>query len=294
MHLTLFTAPKGYEMALSPALIEGMRLHGDTVTMKPTEDYRGPEGDAGIIFGVVKREILWDHVAKGVPLLYLDKGYVRDRASWNGHRTPKYWRMCWNATHPTAYLMAHDYSPNRWMGLGMPLFTDRSNPNGPVVILGSSQKFHHTHHLPHPTEWARDVRRSIPLGQEVIYRPKPSWRDAEAIPGATFVHGDKTVAADTLAGARCSVTFGSIACVDSLMAGIPCLVLGNAVSKSLCNVSSLDELESLQWPGNSAIQRWGANLAYHQWTPPEIEDGTAWSHAREQLKYAIGSLSPGH
>lgn len=292
MRLILWQAPKGYEMALSPALMRGAALHGDQIIMRPTEDFHGPEADGGVIFGVVKREILWAHREAKVPLVYIDKGYIRSRTPWNKLNLPTWWRICWNATHPTDYMMATDYPRDRWRALDIPLMTDLRNPDGHVVILGSSQKFHHTHHLAHPTDWATDVLKQIKAidgSRMATYRPKPSWSDAVPIEGAKFVHGDKSPVARDLAGAWCSVTYGSIACVDSILAGIPCIVLGNGVARPIASTSLVD-LANPRWPYQGQLMRWAANLAYHQWTPAEIDDGTAWGHVKEQMKHALAAI----
>lgn len=286
MHLTFFYAEKGYEMALGPALIEGAAAHGDTVVMRPLGEYRSPPPGGSIICGVVKREILWDHQAAGVPLLYLDKGYHRVRAPWRGGNLPGWWRLCWNATHPTAYLMDRPRPADRWERLGVTLAPRRTGDR--VVILGSSAKFHQTERLPHPTEWTQGLVSALqhitPMG--LVYRPKPSWADAEPIPGTEFDHGGKTAVANTLARAFCSVTYGSIAAVDSIIAGVPCIVLGNAVARPI-SATSIGSVLSPVWESQVRREQWAANLAYCHFTPDEIADGTAWKILKETARYAL-------
>lgn len=288
MRLTLFKAEKGYENALAPALIAGAALHGDEITIKPASDYRGPEGDGGIIFGVVKREILWDHVQRGVPLAYLDKGFKRARAPWRGANLPTHWRMCWNATHPTAYLMDLNAPPDRWELLGLRL-QNRNAIGTRIVILGSSAKFHHTEKLIHPTEWVQGIVRElkqIAPERKILYRPKPSWSDAQPVEGARFDHGAKSAILDALRTAWCSITYGSIACVDSICAGVPCVVLGNAVAGPISS-RTLGEVNDPLWLNRRNREQWAANLAYTHFTPDEIAAGFAWKTLKEQMRYAV-------
>jgi hypothetical protein len=288
MRLTLWKAPKGYENALAPVLIEGARLHGDEITIKPTDEYRGPEGDGGIIFGVVKREILWDHAHKGVPLIYLDKGYKRARAPWRGTNLPTHWRMCWNATHPTEYLMRLAAPADRWDSLGLRL-NNRNAVGTRVVILGSSAKFHHTEKLVHPTEWTQGLVREIQQiapDRKILYRPKPSWSDAQPVDGARFDHGGKSLILDALRTAFCSITYGSIACVDSVCAGVPCIVLGNGVAAPISS-RTLGEIADPMWQNRRNREQWAANLAYCHFTPDEIASGFAWKTLKEQMRHAV-------
>lgn len=286
MHLIFWYAEKGYEMALGPALIEGAAVHGDTVEMRPIAEYRFPPPGGSIVCGVVKREIMWEHQVAGIPCIHLDKGYHRTRASWRGQSIPGWWRMCWNATHPTAYLMDRPRPADRWDRLGVALQPRRRGEK--VIILGSSAKFHETERLPHPTPWAQGVvnvaRHITPM--EIVLRPKPSWKDAVPVEGATFDHGHRRPLSDTLADAWCSITYGSIAAVDSIIAGVPCIVLGNAVARPISAISLSAVLNPI-WESDARREQWAANLAYCNFSPDEIASGTAWSILKEQMRYAV-------
>lgn len=286
MKFTFWTAPKGYEMALGPALITGAAACGDEVVMRPLEEYQLPATGGSIILGVVKREILWEHQAAGIACAYVDKGYHRARAPWRGENLPAWWRLCWNATHPTAYLMDTPRAADRWEKLGVQLQERRRGDR--IVLLGSSAKFHETERLSHPTAWAQGVvnivRHITPC--EIVYRPKPSWRDAEPVEGAAFDHGGKAPVADALARAWCSITYGSISAVDSIVAGVPCIVMGNAVARPIAG-TSLSQVLDPYWPAANRREQWAANLAYCHFTPAEIASGLAWSILKEQMRHAV-------
>ena len=286
MKFTFWQAPKGYETALGPSLIAGAEANGDEVIIRPIEEYRLPASGGSIILGVVKREILWEHQVAGIPCAYIDKGYHRARADWQGANLPAWWRLCWNATHPTAYLMDTVRPADRWTYQGVRLQDRRRGDR--ILLLGSSAKFHETERLPHPTAWAQGVvdtvRHITPC--EIVYRPKPSWKGAEAVAGATFDHGGKSQVADALARAWCSITYGSIAAVDSIIAGVPCIVIGNAVARPISG-TSLTQVLDPYWPAATRREQWAANLAYCHFTPAEIAAGTAWSILKEQLCHAV-------
>lgn len=288
MKVVLWKAEKGYENALGPLLREGAARHGDELTIKPLEVYEGPEGDAGMIIGVVKRKLLWDHRARAHPLIYIDKGYSRSRAPWGALSLPAWWRMCWNAVHPTDYLMRLGYGPGRTLAAGWAVPNLASRWTGHILLLGSSAKFHETMMIQHPTDWAKRVVADIRLyakERRIIYRPKPSWADAQPVEGTEFHHGAKTPIGDDLDGAFASVTYGSIACVDSILAGVPCIVLGNAVARDLGS-RTLSDINAPHWFSPAMGLKWLANLSYCQWSPGEIQSGLAWQHLKEQKRYA--------
>ncbi len=290
MRLTFWYAEKGYELALGPAIAAGAEVHGDEVMLRPLSEYRAPpalgSGEGSMICGVVKREILWEHQLAGAPLLYLDKGYHRTRVGWYGQSLPGWWRLCWNAVHPTEYLMAKPRPADRWERLGIALQPRRRGRH--VVILGSSAKFHETSRLPHPTKWTQDLVEAVQhiTPAPIIYRPKPSWSAAEPVDGTAFDHGGKTAVSDTLADAGLSITYGSIAAVDSIIAGVPCVVLGNAVARPI-SATTLAGVKTPIWESERRREQWAANLAYSHFTPEEIADGTAWKIIKEQLRHAI-------
>jgi hypothetical protein len=286
MRLTFWFAEKGYELALGPALMAGAAAHGDEIEMRPLAEYRLPRTGGSIICGVVKREILWEHQMAGMPLLYMDKGYHRTRAPWGGKSLPGWWRLCWNATHPTGYLMDVTRPPDRWLKLGVKLAERRRGDK--IILLGSSAKFHETERLPEPTQWAQGVidtvRHISPC--EITYRPKPSWAGAVAVNGASFDHANKVSVQDALAPAWCSITYGSISAVDSIVAGVPCIVLGNAVARPISG-TSLSQVLDPYWAPTPRREQWAANLAYSHFTPAEIAAGTAWPIVKEQMRHAI-------
>lgn len=291
MKLVYWAAGKRYEKALADMLVDGAAVAGIDLVIKATDQYRGPEHDGALILGVVKREILWDHQAARRPLVLIDKGYCRDRiVGTDGVASPAWWRMCWQDVHPTAYLMKQSRPGDRWEKMGLRLRERMPIPRGGghVLLIGSSAKFHETMRLTDPTAWGRQVVKALSRHgfDRVTYRPKPSWKYAEPIPGSVFDHGGKTSIAGALAGAHCSITYASIGCVDSISAGVPCITLGNGVSRPISSNFMKDTPDPF-WAPRPQREQWAANLAYSNFTPAEIADGTAWKILKEQQTYAF-------
>jgi len=276
-----YKAPKGYEDALAPAIISGAAACGDEIILKKTEEYDGPEADGAVLIGVVKREILWGYRAAGKRVWYFDKGYTRSRAPFADKSLPEWWRICIDGTHPTEYLMRIQRPHDRLALMNVPI-SEKRNFGKRIVILGSSAKFHLTHRITEPTEWTRDLIGVIRdfSDRPITYRPKPSWKYAVPVEGARFDHGSKTPVSSVLGDAWCTVTYGSIASVDSILAGVPCIVLGNAVAAPLCS-DSIADIEHPLWADLPTRKQWLANLAYCQWRPQEIASGLAWRTTKE-------------
>ena len=79
---------------------------------------------------------------------------------------------------------------------------------------------------------------------------------------------------------HCTVTYNSIAAVESLMEGKPAFVLGQNAASPLCS-NDLSLLETPVIPTEDEVYYLLCNLAYHQFTQGELQDGTAWRLLQE-------------
>lgn len=76
------------------------------------------------------------------------------------------------------------------------------------------------------------------------------------------------------------VTFSSSTIVDALLAGIPSIAMSPAsIAYDICS-NTLTDLES---PRRPEREQWFRDLAYAQWTVPEMADGTVWRHIRSAV-----------
>lgn len=284
MHLIFWTSNKAYEQAVARALSSGAAMHGDGIEVRHVSEYRAPLGDAGICCGVVKEQVIHDHKGRH-PLLYIDKGYKREKTVWCGETISAWWRAVWNDTHPTGYLNAVTRPKDRWKSLGLDLKERQSGET--ILIAGSSEKYHQAHGLLHPTLWTRNLVSLLRIytDREIVYRPKPSWRKAEPVAGTTFDFGLKTSIQKRVEEAHCVVTHGSMACVEAICSGTPVLSVGHAVARPIGS-TRFDEVEHPVWMDRPSREQWAANLAYFQWSPEELTNGLAWTYIKEQFAYA--------
>lgn len=275
MKIIFWASDKDREQDLAHAFCLGAREHGHEAITMPLGAVPNPQPcDLACMVGV-KSKRLWEAYADqqpGAHRLMLDKGYSRHRGS---KRTWEYWRVSLDAQHPTETTLMRNAMPHdRFERLEIELSPWRSI-GANVIIAGSSAKYHEFHNLPDPTTWAASVIKSLRKrnSRPIIYRPKPSWRDAVPIKGSIFSPPADQLG-QLLSDAHVLITHGSNACFDAIVLGVPVIVLGNAVARPVSSIS----LDDIMAP-KRALDRvqWMANLAYHQFTEAEFENGLAWA-----------------
>ncbi len=130
-------------------------------------------------------------------------------------------------------------------------------------------------------ETARAVRARTSRPIVVRLHPSMRWRDREKAIAECSGIADLAVSdiensfSTDIKGAWTCVTYSSGGAVDALLAGIPPICLSPAnLAYELCS-QSLDDIEAPLEPAREQFLR---DLAYSQWTPAEMNDGSAWRH----------------
>lgn len=135
--------------------------------------------------------------------------------------------------------------------------------------------------LPWYMDMAREIKRvhNIP----VHFRPHP---DIKKRGFRQFVDGtieSEGTLEEALSGARFAVCFNSNSAVDSILAGVPCVV-GDAGTMAWSVASH--SINELRYPEREA---WAHALAFTQWSPEEIRTGKALEKICEKIR-AHGQL----
>ena len=277
MNIAFLYADKARERVLAEAFVGGLRRHGvDAKTVVLASKSAVPlEVDAACMFGVKSREVWQRYRRAGIHVFYFDKGYVR--------RNQEFWRVSINSHNPTSWLMELDQPPDRFRALRLIVKPWRQEGDQ-VVIAGSSAKYHAFHGLLEPTEFATRLVKRIGKwtnGRQIVYRPKPSWRDAVPIDGTRFSAAPRTIE-DELSGAHALVTHGSNACFEAMLSGIPTIALGDAIARPISSTDLVD-IENPRVASDGERLRLLSDLAYFQWTRPEMASGQAWEFLRRLM-----------
>lgn len=279
VRIRFFHGDKPRERVFRECFEAGLQAHGDELeARKIGEECIVSDADVAVMFGVKSRELWRAHARAGVRVVLIDKGYTRQSLPGVTHGWI-YWRVSIGAHQPTHYLMSQNLSDDRALRVGWRLRPWRREGKH-ILLAGSSQKYHEFVELSGATDWVtKIVKRAGKLtDREIVYRPKPSWLDAEPVDGAIF-QTDKTPPSEALKGAWATIVHGSSICVESVCQGVPVIVLGDAVARPISS-TTLEEIEYPRLASDAERWQWLSNLAYQQWTLREFSSGEAWNYLR--------------
>jgi hypothetical protein len=280
--ITFWHSDKPRERLLADAFLHGARVHGDEVELRQLQpQIEVADCDLAVMVGVKSRELFRAHWQAGAHTLMLDKGYVRSAIA-GPVKVWEYWRTAIDAHHPTAKLMQITRPFDRLERIYLPLKKWRASGKH-VVLAGSSAKYHDFYGLKDPTAYGNKVVRQLQriTGRTIVYRPKPSWKEAVPINGTRYSQLPESLE-QLLENAHVLVTHGSNACFEAIVQGIPCIILGDAVAKPISS-TELEQIEDPLIVATSVRYQWLANLAYCQWTMKEFASGEAWATLRPQI-----------
>lgn len=283
MRICFWHSDKPREHLLADAFADGVTSAGDTIVRRALTDEKtvAPDCDVACMVGVKSRELFWLHWRAGIHTIYFDKGYTR-QALGGPIKIWEYWRVAVDAHQPTKKLSYRDYPSDRADHLGLKYAPWRKGGSH-IVLAGSSAKYHDFYGLSDPNRYYEKVIAEIRkhTRREVVYRPKPSWRDATPLSNSRYSDSSRSIE-EELIDAWALVTHGSNACFEAITAGVPCIILGDAVAKPLSS-TELKDIESPRLASDDERQKWLNSLAYQQWTLREMSTGEAWRVIRPQI-----------
>ena len=287
------------ETNLARAVQAGAKVHGDTVEIMEVPDDGVPdvvECDLVLKIGVKSRNWFRKYNEAGIPYCYFDKGYIRTRAvQWM-----EYWRLSVNGHQPLDYVIHAKHDSDRAKRLNLSFLPWRKGGTH-ILVDGSSGKHHYFHadrdysneQMGELHEDANQiafnlVQRIRAVSElPIVYRPKPSWKFARAIPGTEYARGrqgvgDKEFKYD-LNRAHVCVTYESNLCFDAALFGVPNIVLGHGIAGPISS-KHLTELETPRLASNDERQQWLNNVAWTQFHAlDEYTSGMAWKVIRDMV-----------
>jgi hypothetical protein len=269
---------KSREAPLCEAFVTGCRKTRDEIVVRPNRGEPVP-ADVAIMVGLKSIVLREACVAAGQRVLIFDKGYDR-RDDW--------WRMAIDAHQPTAYLdkirrpydraAAQGWEPAPWR---------QDDPERHVIIAGGGRKYYVTHDLPEPVEYVTEIVKSIRAAgcnRKIWYRPKPSMSDVVPVSG-TLLSRHKSIY-EILDRGHALITYGSNACFEALLSGVPSIVLGDAIAGPISS-RSLDDIENPFLADDGGRLSLLANLAYCQFRASEISTGWGINEIKTQLREVV-------
>jgi hypothetical protein len=273
---------KSREAPLCEAWVKGCRMTGDHVTVAPNRGDPIP-ADVAIMVGLKSIVLREACVAAGQRVLIFDKGYDR-RDDW--------WRMAIDAHQPTDYLgkIPRDYARAAAQGWN-PKPWRQPHPASPVIIAGGGRKYYITHDLPEPAEYVAELVRDIRAAgctRKIWYRPKPSMSDVVPVAGTTLSRHKSIY--EILDDAHALITYGSNACFEAMLAGVPSIVLGDAIAGPISS-RQIDDIEDPLLAPDGGRLSLLASLAYCQFRASEIANGWGVNEIKTQLREVVSGTS---
>lgn len=256
------------------AMQEGFRRHGVVVGIESA--FRGVKGDICLAYGWLHAPVFSAYKKQGARYAYFDLGFWFRKPK--GKPRDGFYRLAINDWCSTK-LMRRGCSSDRFDRLGISVGCGGDGRS--IVVAGMSAKAAGTHGLaPHVWEQrAIDQLRRV-TKRLIVYRPKPSWRSARPLLGATYsAHGDIT---QVLADACSLVTHHSNASVDAIAAGVP--VYCERGVGSLMSMVAIQDADKPQAQGEVVRRQFLADVSYCQWSTEEMRSGLCWSYIRELVK----------
>lgn len=267
------------EEQLARALAKGIPADGDEFEAMPPPKEPGDLDCDFVAFVGMKRHEWFDWCREnGQRCLYLDKGYYH--REFNDRKQVILWRVSVDSQQPVEYIQHARHNPERWNKLGREMSRWRkTSQNGHIIIANSSEKYHEFFDLPHPTKWVEDVVAQLRerTKREIWYRPKPSWRFKRPVKGTKYCPVEPL--SYLFPNCHALVTHGSYISVDALLHGIPGIILGDAVTRSISS-TTLTEIEEPRLASDDERLQVLSNLAWCQYRIEEWESGLAWSNVK--------------
>lgn len=258
---------------LAEAMATGIQARGDTTAISASwtgaTDY-----DAVLAYGWrYWRPCLEAYRAAGKPYVFMDLAYWGrnpDRMVEDG-----FYKVTVNGRHP---VVRHDLPPDRFARFGRAVAPWRADGRH-ILLAGMSAKNAHDLGIP-PASWESEtiIKLKGLTRRPILYRPKPTWKDARPLTGARHSFGHEPLHS-ALANCWAVVTHHSNVGVDGLLAGVPIYTEEGAARPF--SMATLAEIERPAMPDGR--EAFFAGLAYCQWSLKEMRSGECWAHVRDQV-----------
>jgi len=302
----LFTSkPSKYGDALYTSFKNGLEMFGHTVDPFNLRDITKDlikKYDYTCLYTVTQTLPLIEKIKSvGGNYIYFDRGYSRNKGVRLDNENA-YVRISFNAWQPLQHIHKFENKSDRWKKVCRhiirrwqpyhkgpacrtlrPQPTKQEHEGSYILFAGSSEKYHIWHKLEAPEIFANKVFHNLRKYTDlpIIYRPKPSWKEKGPIP-QTIYQGSRHVPYALLLDRDiyALITHTSNASLEANFYGIPTIVLGEAITKSVSS-TNIKEINNIYRPSVEEKQKLGRGLSYFQWTLREIYNGTMWQNLKD-------------
>lgn len=256
--ISIATRGAVHQKAWADLLASGLRIHGYEPRMVDA-----PGSAPSRIVACWGWKLGAFYRSKGHEVLVAERGYIGDRFHWTS--------LGWNGLNGRADFRLGDVDGERFERYHAGSMRPWKADGEYVLLLGQVMGDMSLAHVDY-RGWLSRMAEELPvLGLPVVFRPHPQSRQ-EAF-GMRIKGGGLE---EALAGAAVAVAFNSNSATDAVMAGVPTIAMDEGAMA--WPVSGHD----IAMPPTPDRTEWANRLAWCQWSPGEIADGTAVAQIRLQ------------
>lgn len=263
MKIAIIVSPNAsHQVETAQALVKGLELHGDSAEILPSHQGLPPRSVDAVCTWGWRRGMEYRNL--GYEVLIMERAYISNRFKWVS--------LGWNGLNGRAVFTSND-DPSRWNKHFTHLMKPWRIGTGYALILGQVPTDMSCRHIDIRNFFGNVASDMYRHGwKEVRFRPHPQAPFMRL--GAAQTHATRSLDED-LDGASMAITFNSNSGVDAVIRGVP--------------TAAYDE-GSMAWDVTSRAhsecvtpdrEKWAYNLAWKQWLPNEIADGSAWAIVRD-------------
>lgn len=268
MKLDIYHNPRlAHHLARAEMFVEGMRAAGDDPVVRIIEG-DNPAGNDGDF------ALFWSGRFPRVSAAY-DMYLLMEGGRWLDGGVGKSLSVGWNGFSGGAEFCADLSDASRVPLFGFELQDWKDSDDGYVLLFGQVVGDFGSHDIDLAALYDEVIDFYRASGVDVVFRPHPADPSDSMQQGVKVSKGKLDKA---LAGARLTVSWTSTAGVDSVLAGVPSVALGqNSPAHDVsAHVLTLD-------PPRPDRTDWVNWLSQTEWTYAELRDGVAWRQLRNGL-----------
>jgi hypothetical protein len=256
-------------------LIIGMKAHGIKIETAPYNE--ASNADVEVIFSWGQSEVIRQAKSNNRNIMVLEQGFFSPRDKWlsigfNGHNGyAKFSSPAENSGKRFDEFFSDYFKP--W----------QKKNTGTVLVVGQLPWGVSLHGL-NLNSWLHKVtNKLLSLRYKVIYRPHPEYVAYCAlnslelyVPQGAVLSKNKLL--EDFSISDFVVAYGSTAAVESILYGIPAVVMSEG---SMAYPVASHSLENPIYTPDRT--EWCNRLAWCQWNEAELRSGEAWEHAKQAI-----------
>jgi len=270
MIIRVYAAPN-HQRTPAQRFCVGLRRHGYNVKVSHLDDVK--PADLAVFWGLNRSaEIRQVQEENNAPWLIMEHGYIGNRNVWTS--------LGYNGLNGRGEFLNKNSPPDRWNKH----FNGRLKPwhKGKYVLLaGQVPGDASIRHVSFTYQGlVNKIKKHTKLPIHFRKHPHPKSMNRVVTPNGCIDSPHKTLE-KALRGAHVCVTVNSNTGVEAILAGTPVI---NIDCGSMVWDLAQHDYKLIETPPHPEREQWAYNIAYAQWLPNEIEDGTAWDHLKTKFE----------